>query len=170
MGDKFKFFAELDTMGRNKVKDKVTQHAFRKKELSLVQEWFLLENGRDFQTWVYHPLKDGKMAMFSEAINLYQKGWTDGPRKYPPGLRGTWYKIIIYFRPKKSAINTFWINNREKIIVGVVIGVLSGTLMFFTNHFLTKYFRSDPSKASPQQSAQQLKSRQTSTTMNANPK
>ncbi|HCM68694.1 MAG TPA: hypothetical protein DIS62_06945 [Candidatus Kerfeldbacteria bacterium] len=170
MVDKIKFFTELDALGRNKVKDKVTQYAFRKKELSLVQEWFCLEPLRDFKTWVYHPLKQGKIVMFSEAIDLYQKGWTDAPRKYPPGVRAHWYKIIIYFRPKKSAFNTFWINNREKVYVGVLIGVLSGTLMFFTNYLLGNFIKSDPSTAAPQQSAPQLKSQQTNTNTTENPK
>jgi len=100
MIDKNRFFSELDALGRNKIKDKVTQHVYRKNELRLVQEWFRAQPDRDFKTWVYHPLKDGGIVMFSEAMDLYQKGWTDAPRKFPAGLRGLWYKIVLYFHPR----------------------------------------------------------------------
>lgn len=96
MVDKNKFFAELDTLGREKAKIKVRQNAYSKKELRLVQEWFRTQPNRDFKTWVYHPLKDGKIVMFSEAIDLYKHGWVDGPHELPPGLRGLWLRIISY--------------------------------------------------------------------------
>jgi hypothetical protein len=169
MINKSKFFADLDAIGRDKVKVKVEQRTFRKDELSLVQEWFRAQPNRDFQTWVYHPLKDGKIVMFSEAIDIYQKGWTDAPKKYPPGARGAWYKIVSSYRPKKSAFNTFWINNREKVYVGVLIGILSGTLMFITNYLLGNFFKSDPSTAAPSQSVQQSRSQQTNTNKSEHP-
>jgi len=119
----------------------------------------------DCETYVYHVLKqpDKKCVSRSEAMKLYKEGWTDEPGKYPPGLRGIWYKIVLYFRRKKSAFNTFWINNREKVYVGVVIGVLSGTFLVFTTYLVNRFILNHPNKESSQQ-PEQLQSQQTNTT------
>ncbi len=120
MIDKNRFFSELDAMGRDKVKVKVEQRAFHKKELSLVQEWFRLEYGRDFQTCVYHALKPTQQVAFSDAIVLYQKGWTDAPYKYLPGFRGYWYRFIHYLRPIGITLKMFWLNHWKWIITTMI--------------------------------------------------
>ena len=128
MIDKTKFFAELDALGRDKIKFKVEQRTFRKKELTLVKEWFCAQPFRDFKTCVYHPLKPGKVVMFSEAIDLYQKGWVDGPHKFPHGIRRLWYRFIscsklqafLLWHDRESKPTTKWITISLFSLIGTL--------------------------------------------------
>lgn len=84
----------------------------------------------DSNTWVYHALYNAKIVKVSDAEKLYKKGWCDSPDEKIlfKGIRGKWYRVIIFFRKLRCQ------PGRPRIFqwVGLIVAVLGVTVAFLS--------------------------------------
>ena len=122
--NKDKLFSELDSLdsidGR-KVHEIFRQHTFSKYKIKLYQEWIHQKPERNYKTWVYHEfyLPKGKVVSLSEAVELYQKGWTL-PANFGKGLWGKWYKFRAFLH---TTLKEFWLKHWQ-FLIGTTLTII----------------------------------------------
>lgn len=128
MSNRPKFFSELDAMDQRLFKTKLVQCKFSKKEILLVQEWIMQKpEVRNYKTWIRHALYPEKTVTIAEAALLYRKGWTDSQNKVFNGIRGKWYRIVIFSR---TTLKKFWLDH-WKWIIGITVNIVLGLLALY---------------------------------------
>ena len=110
-------------------------------------------NNHDHDTWVYHALHEAKIVKASEAEKLYKQGWRDSPAPETlfQGVRGKWYRLILWFRSFKEKESTHWNSYQLATAILTVIIIL---VMLFT-HFDNKI---EKQPANVEQTKDQIKS------------
>ena len=85
-----------------------------------------MNDEKDYDTWVYHALKEAKVVKFSEAKKLYKKGWRDSPNEKVlfSGVRGKWYKILIIYCNFIKKISPHWDSYKIVVVLLMIIGVV----------------------------------------------
>jgi len=80
----------------------------------------------DHETWIYHALHEAKIVKASEANKLYKQGWRDSPdpKVIFKGIRGKWYKLILWFRSFKEKESRHWNSYHMVIAIIMVLGLV----------------------------------------------